>query len=669
MAYMTSTTDFKSARPYRLLRNFSLAALVLVLLAAFLMGWAYRSVATRALVETAEVGNENIARLAANTLWRKTSPDLTPLAALDAASLRADPRTQAFDADVRQLIAGTTVLKAKLYSDSGKTLYSSDPAQIGEDKSGNAGFLGARAGRVSSELTHRGTFSTFEGKVEDRDLVASYVPVRDAGGQVRAVMEIYDDVTPFLRTIGEMQTRVYLGAASVLLVLYAALFFIVRRADRIIHSQHGKLTSSAESMAAAAATLESRVHERTQDLALANTQLHDAKQAADAANRAKSRFLATMSHEIRTPLNGVLGMSELLRTTALNADQLRYAEAITSTGQTLHDLLSDVLDLIKIEEEQLVIEKIDFEPAKVLRDLSSIYQELATMQGNQLTVEIEPGAAEQVRGDPTRLRQVANNLLSNANKFTQRGSIGLIVKRIAPPSDDARVWLRVSVRDTGVGIAAEVLPRLFQRFEQADATTTRRFGGSGLGLVICRHLVELMGGHIHVNSQPGLGSLFWFDLPFERSLIAPPSPAMPKPASSRPSPGNHVLVAEDNPINQEVVSALLKNLGVVVTVVSDGSQAVDAVTRDHFDLVLMDCQMPVMDGYEATRRIRALPNPVSARVPIVALTANALAEDRPACLAAGMDDYLAKPITSARLAEVVTRHLSRSSDRSETASA
>jgi CheY-like chemotaxis protein len=266
-----------------------------------------------------------------------------------------------------------------------------------------------------------------------------------------------------------------------------------------------------------------------------------------------------------------------------------------------------------------------------------------------------------VSGDPTRLRQVVTNLLGNALKFTSAGAVTLRAASRPGPGGDPRPWLRVSVEDTGIGMAPEQIAQLFQRFSQADSSTTRRFGGSGLGLVICKHLVELMGGSIHVDSTPGRGSTFRFEVPLEPALGPDPNaePAAARrsaattPAAPRPA---RVLVVEDNAVNQTVVRAMLERLGMTVAVAHHGAEAVAAVEAHDVDLVLMDCQMPVMDGYEATRRIRSAAHP-RAQVPIVALTAHALAEDRQRCHEAGMNDYLPKPVTGEALAEVLARHL------------
>ena len=386
-----------------------------------------------------------------------------------------------------------------------------------------------------------------------------------------------------------------------------------------------------------------------------------ARQVAVEASQAKSRFLANMSHEIRTPMNGILGMSQLLQTTRLDATQARYAQALSTAAHALHDLLGDILDLSKIEEGKVGLERVDFDPSQLLSGVATIYRELGLARGVAVQTAIELQALPRVSGDPTRLRQVVTNLLGNALKFTSAGTVLLRAEPAARPDGDGRPWIRVTVHDSGIGMTSEQMAQLFQRFSQADSSTTRRFGGSGLGLVICKHLVELMGGSIHADSAPGRGSTFWFDVPLEAALDAAP-PEVASTASARADAGSggprpaRVLVVEDNTVNCMVVQAMLERLGMTVTLAMDGAQAVAVIQAHDIDVVLMDCQMPVMDGYEATRRIRSSGHS-RAQVPIIALTAHALAEDRQRCEVVGMNDYLPKPVTGEALARVLQRHL------------
>ncbi len=376
---------------------------------------------------------------------------------------------------------------------------------------------------------------------------------------------------------------------------------------------------------------------------------------AESASRAKSDFLANMSHEIRTPLNGVLGMLQLLAGTGLTDAQRRHMAVAEASAGALLTLINDILDLSKVEAGKLEVERLPFDLAEVAAGSVAIVAPRAGAKGLAVACEIAPGLAARRVGAGDRVRQVLVNLLGNAVKFTAAGSVTLAVS--ADADDPAGDVVRFAVTDTGIGIPADRRDRLFRPFSQVDASTTRKYGGTGLGLAISKQLAELMGGAIGVDSTPGRGSTFWFTarLPVDPTAAAAVDPiraVAPVPA------GRRVLVAEDNEVNQMVVGEMLRRLGYEPDVVENGHAAVLAAAGGGFDAVLMDCQMPVMDGFEAAAAIRSAEDGTGRRVPIIALTANALKGDRDRCLAAGMDDYLTKPIDAAALAAKLAAWLS-----------
>jgi signal transduction histidine kinase/ActR/RegA family two-component response regulator len=492
-----------------------------------------------------------------------------------------------------------------------------------------------------------------------RSYMSAYAPFYDSQDRFVGVVGVDMWVRDFDARVGAIR-RAGIGAFAALAVLSMLTGFVVFGLSR--------------------AALRARRRDRIVQARLADAKYQAEVQArrAEAASKAKSDFLAMMSHEIRTPMNGVLGCANLLLDTPLSAEQREYALTVQRSGDSLLTIINDVLDYSKIEAGRMTVEHIDYDLRAVCDEVRKILQPAIAERGLTMSLSYDTTLPRIVNGDPVRIRQIVLNLAANAVKFTERGTVSIDVSRF----DAAHV--KISVVDSGIGISDEQLDRMFRRFTQADSSTTRRYGGTGLGLAISKTLVELMGGTIGVHSQAGIGSTFWFTLPAgvalqphsesaipllvaavvtpdtvtaaEPAAALPAAPAIPAAAAARSF--GRLLLVEDNFVNQRVAVYMLAKLGHQTDVAKNGREAIEMLSKFAYGLVLMDCQMPEMDGFEATRAIRDRASSVIDHdIPVIAMTANAFPEDRARALASGMNDFLAKPVDRSVLANMLEKWL------------
>jgi len=634
----------KTKPSFKLTRYFSITSLAAVIAAATALSWIFYTTAVKELTYQSEAGLVTMTHAVANAVlpnFRETDEQGT-------GSHQALNRqiTTEHDIQIRKLITGTQIIKIKLFDLDGRIIYSTTTDEIGRiEEEDHNGMTAIEKKGVISELSQRQSFDSFRGTLQNIRVLSTYVPIKNpATGKLEGLIETYSDVTDLFKRIIASQIKIITTVVVIFLLMYTGLFLIVRYAESILIKQG----------------IDKQKH--LDEIEVINHELQTARDEAVQANRTKSNFLANISHEIRTPLTAIIGFSDALKDDDLNEDKKTfYLDTIINSGKHLLNIINDILDLSRIEAGKLDIEKHEVSIFEIIDDATGMVALMAQEKGLEINTEYNFPIPEYIYTDPFRLRQILYNLCSNAVKFTDHGKIDI---RVTYSDDDHR--MDISIIDTGIGMSDETLANLFKPFTQADSSYSKKFAGTGLGLYLSNVLIEKLGCSIEVSSTPDKGSCFTLHMPagdIEDNLLLDHIPAdatteefYEKQYIDKRALTGKILLAEDNEMNQQLVSMYVDMTSAKLTIVENGEQAAEAGLSDNYDLILMDLQMPVMDGLEAISLLRSS----GYQGPIAALTASTMLRSKKRCLDAGCDDFLSKPFNSMEFFQLLSRHLGSS---------